>query len=113
MGGPARPLKSDRHDIRSTPISRDERDRIRFGVGFMSEGEDSMGSVLGAVLVMLIAVACVVALTAVLYLAVPPVRRFIRKDRPVWWVGDIFIAVVVALLVLVGQHYLVTANARD
>lgn len=72
-----------------------------------------MGSVLGAVLVMLIAVACVVALTAVLYLAVPPVRRFIRKDRPVWWVGDIFIAVVVALLVLVGQHYLVTANARD
>jgi hypothetical protein len=72
-----------------------------------------VAAVLEIILVVLIVVACVVALTAVLYLAIPPIRRFIRKDRPVWWVGDIFIAVVVALLVLMGQHYLVAENASD
>jgi hypothetical protein len=64
-------------------------------------------------LVVLIVVVCVVATTAILYLAVPPVRRFIRKDRPIWWVGDLFIAVVVAILVLVGQSYLTNTGARD
>lgn len=65
------------------------------------------------VFVVLIAVVCLIALIAALYLAIPPVRRFIRKDRPVWWVGDIFIAAVVAILVLVGQHYLASENTRD
>lgn len=65
------------------------------------------------VFVVLIAVVCLVALIGVLYLAIPPIRRFIRKDRPVWWVGDIVIAALVAILVLVGQNYLTNATARD
>ena len=78
---------------------------------FMSLGEDG-ASVLKLIFVVLIAVVCLIALIAVLYLAVPPIRRFIRKDRPVWWVGDILIAAVVAILVLVGQNYLMSANSR-
>lgn len=58
---------------------------------------------LGVIVVVLIVVACIVAITAILYLVAPPIRRFIRKDPPVWWVRDIFIAVVVAILVLFGQ----------
>ena len=78
---------------------------------FMSLGEDG-ASVLKLIFVVLIAVVCLIALIAVLYLAIPPLRRFIRKDRPVWWVGDILIAAVVAILVLVGQNYLMSANSR-
>jgi hypothetical protein len=66
---------------------------------------------LGVLLVVLVVVVCVVAVTGIVYLAIPPVRRFIRKDQPVWWVRDVFIAVVVALLVLVGQNYLTKAGS--
>jgi len=68
---------------------------------------------LGMVLVVLIAAVCLSALTAVVYLAIPSIRRFIRKDRPVWWVGNVFLAVVVTILVLVGHSYLASRNARD
>ena len=61
---------------------------------------------LGVLLVVLVVVIGVVAVTGLVYLAIPPVRRFIRKDQPIWWVRGVFIAVVVALLVLVGQSYL-------
>jgi hypothetical protein len=66
---------------------------------------------LGVLLVLLVVVACVVTVTGIVYLAIPPVRRFIRKDQPVWWVRDVFIAVVVALLVLVGQSYLANVDS--
>ena len=69
--------------------------------------------VLKLIFVVLVAVVCLVALTAVLYVAVPPIRRFIRKDRPVWWVSDIVIAALVAILVLVGQNYLAGQTVRD
>jgi len=66
---------------------------------------------LGVLLVVLAVVVGVIAVTGLVYLAIPPVRRFIRKDPPVWWVRDVFIAVVVALLVLVGQTYLFSVNS--
>ncbi|WP_319437667.1 pentapeptide repeat-containing protein [Mycobacterium sp. RTGN5] len=66
---------------------------------------------LGVLLVVLVVAVCVIAVTGVVYLAIPPVRRFIRKDPPVWWVRDVFIAVVVALLVLVGASYLTKVNS--
>lgn len=69
---------------------------------------------LGVLVVVLIVVVCIVAVTAILYLVAPPIRRFIRKDQPVWWVRDIFIAVVVAILVLFGQMYFVSSrHSRD
>ncbi|MGX9789866.1 pentapeptide repeat-containing protein [Mycobacterium sp. MMS18-G62] len=69
---------------------------------------------LGVLVVVLIVVVCIVAVTAILYLVAPPIRRFIRKDQPVWWVRDIFIAVMVALLVLFGQiSFLNARHSRD
>lgn len=66
---------------------------------------------LGVLLVVLVVVVGVVAVTGLVYLAIPPIRRFIRKDQPIWWVRDIFIAVVVGVLVLVGQSYLANVHS--
>lgn len=56
----------------------------------------------------------VVTATGGLYLVVPAARRFIKSDQPVWWVRDILIAVLVAMLFLLGQSYLVdTSGARE
>jgi hypothetical protein len=65
---------------------------------------------LGVLIVVLIVVVCIIAVTGLLYLLIPPIRRFIRKDQPVWWARDIFIAAVVAILVLFGQYYFVNAR---
>lgn len=54
------------------------------------------------------------AVVGVLYGLVPPARRFIRGDRPVWWVRDGLIAVLVAVLVLLGHSYVLSVSGtRD
>ncbi len=55
-------------------------------------------------------VAAVLVVTGGLYFLAPPARRFIKRDQPLWWVRDILIAVLVAVLVLFGQNYLVGAS---
>jgi hypothetical protein len=69
---------------------------------------------LGILLIVIIVVVGLIAITTVLSLVAPPVRRYIRQDQPAWWVRDIFIAAVVAVLVLFGQMSLVhSANSVD
>lgn len=60
--------------------------------------------------VIIVAVATALAITAVLYGLVPPARRFIKGERPVWWLRDGFLAVFVAVLVLFGQSYVLSAG---
>jgi len=61
--------------------------------------------------VIIVVVATALAATGVLYGLIPPSRRFIKGDRPVWWVRDGFIAVFVAVLVLFGHGYVLSASA--
>lgn len=68
---------------------------------------------LGVPIVIVIVIAAALAVTGALYGLVPPARRFIRGDRPIWWVRDGFLAVLVAALLLFGQSYaLNTDNGR-
>ncbi len=70
--------------------------------------------ILGVLIVVIAVVVAVLAVTGGLYGLAPPARRFIKKDQPLWWVRDILIAALVAVLVLVGQSYLVSASgARE
>ncbi|MCH9729840.1 MAG: pentapeptide repeat-containing protein [Actinomycetia bacterium] len=65
-------------------------------------------------IIVIVVVAAVIVVTGGLYLLVKPARRFIKRDQPLWWVRDILIAVLVAVLVLFGQSYLVSASdARE
>lgn len=68
---------------------------------------------LGVPVVVIVVAATVLVVTAVLYGLVPPTRRFIKGERPVWWVRDGFLAVFVAVLVLFGHSYIVTLSAGD
>ncbi len=65
---------------------------------------------LGVLVIVIAVVAAVLVATGALYLLAPPVRRFLRGDRPVWWVRDVLIAVFVVVLVLFGQSYLVGSS---
>lgn len=66
---------------------------------------------LGLTLVVIVVVAIALAAVGVFYGLVPPGRRFIKGDRPVWWVRDGLIAVVVAVLVLFGHSYVLAASS--
>lgn len=60
--------------------------------------------------VIIVVVATALAVAAALYGLVPPARRFIKGERPAWWVRDGFLAVFVALLVLFGHSYVLNAS---
>lgn len=66
--------------------------------------------ILGVLIVVIAVVVAVLALTGGVYGLAPRARRFIKKDQPLWWVRDILIAVLVAVLVLFGQSYLISAS---
>ncbi len=59
---------------------------------------------------MIVLIVMALAVVGVLYGLVPPARRFIKGDRPVWWVRDGLIAVLVAVLVLFGHSYVLSVS---
>ncbi len=65
---------------------------------------------LGVPVSIIVLVATALAVTAVVYALVPQARKFIKGDRPVWWVRDGFLAVFVAVLVLFGHSYVLSAS---
>ena len=65
---------------------------------------------LGVPVVIIVVAATALAVTAILYGLVPPARRFIKGERPAWWVRDGSLAVFVAALVLFGQSYVLRAG---
>lgn len=67
---------------------------------------------LGLPALIIIVVTAALVATAVLYVLVPPARRFIKGERPVWWVRDGFLAVFVAVLLIFGHSYVLRASDR-
>lgn len=60
--------------------------------------------------VVTVVVATALVVTGVLYGLVPPARKFIKGERPVWWVRDGLLAVFVAVLILFGHSYFLKAG---
>ncbi|MCH9730100.1 MAG: hypothetical protein K0U84_10565 [Actinomycetia bacterium] len=65
---------------------------------------------LGVLTVVIALVAAVLVVIGGLYVLVPPARRFIKGDQPVWWVRDILIVAFLTVFLLFGRGYLVGAS---
>ena len=64
---------------------------------------------LGVLIVVITLVAEVLVVIGALYVLVPPARRFIKGDQPVWWVRDLLIVAFLTVFLLFGRGYLVGA----
>ena len=60
-------------------------------------------------IVVITLVAEVLVVIGALYVLVPPARRFIKGDQPVWWVRDLLIVAFLTVFLLFGRGYLVGA----
>ncbi len=64
---------------------------------------------LGVLLLVIALVAAALVVIGGLYFLVPPARRFLKGDQPVWWVRDLLIVAFLTAFLLLGRSYLVGA----